>query len=358
MSDLNQSADVTIVVATYNRPALLKCALQSVLRQSYQNWRLYIVGDACTPETGEMISSFADPRIEYCNLPDRCGEQSGPNSAGIAAATTPYVALLNQDDIWFPNHLELALTKLKNTGASFYCAGSVMTAHTHNKVTGKERSVFSLENRKKRSFEEMFYSHPDYLEPASAWVFTKDVFDKVGPWAPAGTLYRAPLEDWLLRVWVSGASCLLSDDVSVIKCCINKGKFWKKTDKEAALYFRPEGEQLVLSRILEAGMIQELWTIIRNDLSEFKAKARHTERYTGSQFAEPFQKLVHAEAARDFRKGGRDTFTEFCKHAGIRKGQSLETLLERRTGETLPRHENWDDMILFAQEHFHAGAGK
>jgi len=346
------AADVTIVIATYNRPALLACAIKSVMLQSFQNWLLYIVGDACDDKTEEIVAKFEDLRIHYCNLPTRCGEQSGPNSAGIAAANTKYVALLNQDDIWFPNHLELALNKLKETDASFYCAGAVLTAHTHNKVTGRERSIFSLTNRTERTFEEMFYSHPDYLEPASAWVFSKEIFDEIGPWAPAATLYRTPLEDWLLRLWASGAASILSDEVTVIKCCINKGKHWKKLHKDAALYSRTENEQLALSRILEAGKTQKLWDIVESDLAEFKEKAKHPTRHQGSKLSVPFRQLVNAESARSFRQNGHDAFTDFCESVGLRKGQALETLLQRRTGEALPIHESWDEMIRFAKAAF------
>ena len=164
----NVMPEVTIVVSTYNRPAVLKCAIESVLLQTFQNWQLYIVGDACGEKTAEMISAFNDPRIQYCNLPTRCGEQSGPNSAGIAAANTRYVALLNQDDIWLPNHLEVALAQLRKTNISFYCAGAAITGLTQNRLTKKEEAKFILKTHKNRTFEEMFFSHPDYLEPASA----------------------------------------------------------------------------------------------------------------------------------------------------------------------------------------------
>jgi len=346
------AAEVTIIVATYNRPYVLKCAIESVLLQRFANWQLYIVGDACGQETVGLIASFDDPRIHYCNLPKRCGEQSGPNSAGIAAATTKYVALLNQDDIWLPDHLEVALKRLKRADASFYCAGAAITGLTKNRATQKEEAKFILTSQKNRTFETMFFSHPDYLEPASAWVFTKEVFDKVGPWTPAATLYRTPLEDWLLRLWRSGLRHILSDDITVIKCNVLKHRNAANPKIKTSLYSQKETEQCSLIGFLHKGEVDQLKHIIGSNVAELAAVARHPERFKGSDLYERYEALVNRDAARGFFEEGRDSYTDFCNLAGIRKGQSIKSLLRHRTGEKLPNHKNWDDIIQFAQNSF------
>ena len=59
-----------------------------------------------------MVAAIADPRIRFWNLPERCGEQSGPTNAGCAAARGRIVALLNHDDLWAPDDLARAMVAL------------------------------------------------------------------------------------------------------------------------------------------------------------------------------------------------------------------------------------------------------
>ena len=94
---------ISVVVATYNRPDALRCALESVRRQSFGDWEVVVVGDRCTDSTRDVVASFADPRLRYIDLARNIGEQSGPNNIGIHAAHAPLIAFLNHDDLWFPD---------------------------------------------------------------------------------------------------------------------------------------------------------------------------------------------------------------------------------------------------------------
>ena len=68
-------ATVSVVMATYNRPRALRLAVASVRAQTFTDWELIVVGDACTDETAEVVAGFGDARIRFVNLPVRCGEQ-------------------------------------------------------------------------------------------------------------------------------------------------------------------------------------------------------------------------------------------------------------------------------------------
>ena len=111
---------ITIVLATYNRPANLRLAIRSVLRQTVSDWRLLVIGDACDARTAEVVAAIGDSRIDYVNLPVRCGEQSIPNSIGMALAASRWIALLNHDDVLLADHLEQAMAALDAGGGEFF----------------------------------------------------------------------------------------------------------------------------------------------------------------------------------------------------------------------------------------------
>src|SRR5215216_5001189 len=103
-----QAADlplVSVVTATYNYSSVLKYAIQSVLWQTYQNFELWVIGDACTDDSEAVVASFGDSRIHWVNLPENSGNQAVPNNEGIARARGKYIAYLGHDDLWYPNHL-------------------------------------------------------------------------------------------------------------------------------------------------------------------------------------------------------------------------------------------------------------
>src|SRR5947209_466043 len=108
---------VSVVTATYNRSNVLRFAIESVRRQTICDWEMWVIGDACTDDTEEVIREIGDPRVRFVNLPNGAGDQSGPNNEGVHRSRGRFLAFLNHDDLWFPDHLEKAMAALKTTGA-------------------------------------------------------------------------------------------------------------------------------------------------------------------------------------------------------------------------------------------------
>jgi glycosyltransferase involved in cell wall biosynthesis len=109
---------VTVVIATYNRGETLRYAIESVLWQTFKDFELWIIGDCCTDHTEKVVRSFThDPRVHWYNLPQNSGYQSKPNNEGIRRAKGEYIAYLNHDDIWLPNHLADTVEHLEKTDA-------------------------------------------------------------------------------------------------------------------------------------------------------------------------------------------------------------------------------------------------
>jgi Glycosyl transferase family 2 len=191
---------VSVVIATYNRPDVLAAAIRSVLAQRFEDWELLVVGDHCDGLTGETVLGFGDPRIRYMNLAFNHGDQSGPNNVGMARARGRYIALLNHDDLWFPDHLVGALDFLEASGADLViarCAG-VMPPDTHPHGADDWWILMRGTGRGGR------YDPVTTIAPASSLLFKAEVVAKVGPWRPAIECYLPTSREWLFRVWRSG----------------------------------------------------------------------------------------------------------------------------------------------------------
>jgi glycosyltransferase involved in cell wall biosynthesis len=108
---------VTVILATYNWSSVLRHAVHSVLWQTYENFELLVIGDACTDDSREVVESFGDPRLRWINLPENCGSQAGPNNRGLELARGEYVAYQGHDDVWHPKHLATLVAGIESSGA-------------------------------------------------------------------------------------------------------------------------------------------------------------------------------------------------------------------------------------------------
>ncbi len=101
--------NVAVIIPTYNRAHFLREAIESALSQRMPPTGVYVVDDASTDETPQLMETWyaGHPRVHYIRLP----ENSGPAYArmvGVKAAQTEWVAFLDSDDVWLPDHLEKA----------------------------------------------------------------------------------------------------------------------------------------------------------------------------------------------------------------------------------------------------------
>ena len=140
---------VTIIIATYNRPDTLKAAIRSVLNQTLKNWKLLVIGDNCDDRTDMLMMEYLDPRIQYFNLPERFGEQSGPNSVGLSLVETPYVSFLNHDDIWLQDHLEVGIQLIEKGNFDFFIGGTAFSRYANysNVIPELVIDEINIENR-------------------------------------------------------------------------------------------------------------------------------------------------------------------------------------------------------------------
>lgn len=95
----------SVVLATYNRGPHIRPTIQSVLWQTCSDFELIVVGDGCTDETEQAVTSFRDARVTWRNLAGNSGSQSAPNNEGIRCARGAWICYVGHDDIWSPDHL-------------------------------------------------------------------------------------------------------------------------------------------------------------------------------------------------------------------------------------------------------------
>src|SRR5271170_5133976 len=108
-------AKVDIIIPAFNAANYLPTAVESVLSQTFDDWRILLVDDGSTDNTAEVVAPFQDrlgPKLSYIKQNNR-GLPAARNSA-IRASTAEFLALLDADDVWLPCRLEESLKCFEN----------------------------------------------------------------------------------------------------------------------------------------------------------------------------------------------------------------------------------------------------
>lgn len=105
---------ISVVMSTHDgRKDLCKRAIESVQAQTFTDWELIVVDDASKDGTHQMVSDFNDKRISYIRRDVNFGTDTRPKNMGISGSTGEYIAFLDSDNCYRPDHLQALYNELK-----------------------------------------------------------------------------------------------------------------------------------------------------------------------------------------------------------------------------------------------------
>jgi len=105
---------ISVIISTFDRLDRLKKAIQSVKNQTFTDWELIIADDHSTDGTQAYIASLNDPKIIYTRLTRNSGTDTKPKNAGIKLAKGEFIAFLDDDCEYRPDHLNALYKCLQN----------------------------------------------------------------------------------------------------------------------------------------------------------------------------------------------------------------------------------------------------
>lgn len=167
---------VSVVVPAYNCAAFIGRTIESVQRQTENNWELIIVDDGSTDDSRLAIEEYAkdDPRIVYV-YQNNTGAPAKPKNVGIKLAKGKYIAFLDHDDEWLPEKLErqLKLFEVSNIPNLGLVSSNAMIV---NLVDGS-----TLEHKMPRLTDPCAgLLERNFIFCSSGVVVKREVFDEVG----------------------------------------------------------------------------------------------------------------------------------------------------------------------------------
>jgi glycosyltransferase involved in cell wall biosynthesis len=204
---------VSVITPTYNYGALIGETLESLRRQTLEDWECVVVDDGSTDDTAEVVALEArrDPRVRYVRQANQ--RQAVAKNTGLARARGRYLQFLDADDLIERRKLELQVEYLESHadvdivygGARFFrtqSPGELLHSMGDDdrpwmpQVSGRGAEVLGALVR-------------DNAVVINAPLVRRGVADRVGPFDPV----LPPAEDWdyWLRCALAGARFEFAD---------------------------------------------------------------------------------------------------------------------------------------------------
>lgn len=113
---------ISIIMATFNRAQLIDGSIDSIQKQSFQDWECLIIDDGCTDNTKEKIASKTadDPRFTYLKRPSHYRKGlPGCRNYALDIARGEYIIFYDDDDIVHPENLSYCINLIRGSKYNF-----------------------------------------------------------------------------------------------------------------------------------------------------------------------------------------------------------------------------------------------
>ena len=161
---------ISIIIPTYKRVIKLKKALNSILKQKYDNWEAIVIDNKSNDGTKELVKEYND-KIFFYEIENN-GIIAKSRNFGISKAKGNYLAFLDSDDWWLKEKLEV-INEYINQGYKFLY---------HDLYVVKNNNVFKRKTSycrhlKKPVYEDLINNGPAF--PTSSVVVDKELFNRI-----------------------------------------------------------------------------------------------------------------------------------------------------------------------------------
>ena len=161
---------ISVVIPVYNKAKYLAQTIQSVLEQDFTDFELILIDDGSTDASDTIIQKFKDQRLKTLRQANQ-GVAIARNK-GVSLATSPLIAFLDADDIWFPNHLSEIYSLYQNFPDAVFFG----TAYKLNFKNKRFKVIFSFKQSQIQIKPYYKYDLGQALFYMSNFAIKKDIF--------------------------------------------------------------------------------------------------------------------------------------------------------------------------------------
>jgi len=215
-SDRHETGDplVSVIIPSYNHARFIREAINSVANQTYKNIELIIIDDGSKDDSvsiiKEAIKKIGSLKTSFF-VQENCGAHNTINR-GLKMAQGEYIAILNSDDIYYPDRIEKLLKRATDTKCKFIFS-KVDHISSDGRILGRENQMRDLYLTAYEAKKNLPYIGPGVMSfnlaySTSNFFMHRSIVERVGFFRD----YKA-VHDWdyLLRVLLETEPCLVDE---------------------------------------------------------------------------------------------------------------------------------------------------
>lgn len=203
------STAFSVVIPVYNGALTLPQTLDCLVLQTCQDFEVILVNDGSKDSSEIVIQNFiqANPEMRIRYLSQANKGLGGARNTGLRAASGSFLALIDQDDIWYPNKLEKVLAVFKGRPEILF-----VTHHLYRRVHGHIREIVYTDSLNGSLFRKLLFD-TNFL-CGCAMAFRRSVLDKIGYFTEErGFFHLSEDYDYWLRASAAGFRFYLIPEV-------------------------------------------------------------------------------------------------------------------------------------------------
>lgn len=162
---------VTILLPVHDGERYIKEALDSCIKQTYENIEILVVNDASTDNTKNILNEYGD-RIRVLDI-EKQNSLGSVLNIGIQASNGSYIARIDADDVMYPIRIEKQVEFLEANNDVVAVGGQIDIIDGNSNITGERRYALDDKDIRKTFFWSQPFAHP-------ATTFRKDIVLEVG----------------------------------------------------------------------------------------------------------------------------------------------------------------------------------
>jgi glycosyltransferase involved in cell wall biosynthesis len=179
---------VSVLMTSYNREKYIGNAIESVLRQTYQNFELIIVDDSSSDRTVDIANHYAtlDKRVSVYVNKFNLGDYENRNMA-VSYASGKYLKFVDADDLVYPHTLDLMVNAMEQfpDAAYGFCYYGVQN----------DLHPFPYQLLPAESYNLHFFNSGLFYAGPGGAIIRRDIFNAVGGFS--GKRYVGDYELWI-----------------------------------------------------------------------------------------------------------------------------------------------------------------
>ncbi|MEI6021449.1 MAG: glycosyltransferase [Bacteroidota bacterium] len=214
---MSKPPKISVCIPVYNGAEFLNLAIDSVLKQTEQDFEIILVDNQSTDNTVALIKAYTDPRIKLFINDSNIGMIPNWNKA-LTYATGTYIKILPADDLLYPQCLALqssVLEKDQDKKVALVCSSRHIINDAGKVLFTRKFALSARELSNTKAFNTVIRAGGNIVGEGGAVMFRREILEKTGPFN-SDIFYLLDLDQWF-KILLHGHLYVLPEVLSAFR---------------------------------------------------------------------------------------------------------------------------------------------